>query len=65
MSIEHRLTVKPHVWHHDDGQTETGYMLRRGGGFLFLDEMAAYHVCCKLADLIDAANNEAQQETDQ
>lgn len=64
MSIQHRLTVRPYVWRHDDGREESGYMIRRGGGFLFLDEMAAYQACCELADLIDAANAEAQEEAD-
>lgn len=64
MSIPHRLTVRPYTWAHDDGSEETGYMIRRGGGFLFLDDLAAYEVCCALADLIDAANAEAQQEAD-
>ncbi|MFD3800013.1 hypothetical protein ACFWQJ_02785 [Kocuria palustris] len=62
MSKQHRLTVKPYTWTHDDGREETGYMIRRGAGFMFLDEMAAYRTCCELADLIDAAN---EQETDQ
>lgn len=65
MSTKHRLTVRPYVWRHDDGRTEEGYMLRRGSGFMFLDDMAAYQACCELADLIDAANTEAQEETDQ
>lgn len=65
MSIPNRLTVKPYTWRHDDGREETGYMIRRGAGFMFLDEMAAYRTCCELADLLDAANAEAQEETDQ
>ena len=62
MSTKHRLTVKPHVWRHDDGSEEVGYMIRRGSGFMFLDEDAAYRACCELADLIDAANGENEQE---
>lgn len=62
MSIQHRLTVKPYTWRHDDGRDEPGYMIRRGAGFMFLDEDSAYRTCCELADLIDAANAEAQQE---
>lgn len=60
-----RLRVRPYVWAHDDGSQETGYRIQRRGAFLFLDEMDAYHVCCELADLLDAANTEAQEETDQ
>lgn len=63
MSIPNRLTVRPYVWRHDDGREEPGYIIRRGAGFLFLDDMAAYRTCCELADLIDAAN--AQQEADE
>lgn len=65
MSTQHRLTVKPYTWTHDDGREERGYMLRRGSGFMFLDDMAAYQACCELADLIDAANTANEQETDQ
>ncbi|MEW1976952.1 hypothetical protein AB0271_00860 [Kocuria palustris] len=65
MSIQHRLTVRPYTWRHDDGREETGYMIRRGAGFMFLDDLAAYRTCCELADLLDAANNANEQETDQ
>ncbi|ROZ63834.1 hypothetical protein EDL96_05730 [Kocuria soli] len=64
MSIPNRLTVKPYTWTHDDGREERGYMIRRGAGFMFLDDIAAYRTCCELADLIDAANNANEQETD-
>lgn len=65
MSTQHRLTVKPYTWAHDDGREESGYMIRRGSGFMFLDEDAAYRACCELADLIDATNSANEQETDQ
>ena len=65
MSTKRRLTVRPYTWTHDDGEVETGYRIQRAAGFIFLNETDAYQACCELADLIDAANNEAQQETDQ